>query len=392
MKLAYFDCFAGAGGDMIVAALIDAGCDFASLQAELAKLGIPGFSLRTERVHRGGLTGLRFIVETDQAGQPHRHLSDILSLIDRAGLSARAAELAKKVFHRLAQAEAKVHQIEVEKVHFHEVGAVDSILDVVGACVAMDLLGIDAVECSPIPVGGGTIRCDHGVMPVPAPATAELLTGVPIAQADVQGEATTPTAAAILTTVAGSYGPLPPMRIDAIGYGAGSRDSRDTPNLLRVLVGRCDEGGSADSVVELSANIDDCTGEVLGATVGMLLSAGCLDAWATPAIMKKSRPAWVLSALCQPCDVEAAERIIFSETTTFGIRRHTCLRSKLLRSYETVETRYGPIRIKVGRTAGGETTASPEFEDCLSAATAHHVPVKEVLTAAQESYRQRSRT
>jgi hypothetical protein len=392
MKVAYFDCFAGAGGDMIVGALIDAGCDFAALKAELAKLGIPGCSLWTEKVNRAGLAGVKFNIKFDQAHQPRRHLSDIVSLIDRANLSARAADLARSAFTRLGRAEAKAHRIDVEEVHFHEVGAMDSILDIVGACVATDLLGIEAVECSPIPVGSGMIKSDHGAMPVPAPATAELLAGVPIAAADVQGEATTPTAAAVLTTLAQSYGPLPPMLINAVGYGAGSRDSKDIPNLLRVFVGELDQGGTADSAVELSANIDDCTGEVLGATIGKLLSAGCLDAWACPAVMKKSRPAWVLSVLCSPADVEAAQGIIFSETTTFGIRRRACQRSKLLRSQETVETAYGPIRIKVGRSGNGEVTASPEFEDCLAAATTHNVPVKEVLMAAQESYRRRSRT
>jgi hypothetical protein len=390
MKLAYFDCFAGAGGDMIVSALIDAGCDFAALKGQLAKLDIPGCSQRIEKVNRGGLAGARFIIECDASPQPRRRLSDIVSLIDRADLPVRAADLAKKVFGRLAHAEAKVHRISLEEVHFHEIGAVDSILDIVGAALAIDSLGIEAVECSPIPVGSGMVKCDHGVMPVPAPATAELLIGVPIAAAVIQGEATTPTAAAVLTAVARSYGPLPPMRTETIGYGAGSRDSGDLPNLLRVFIGQADEGGTADTVVELSANIDDCTGEVLGATIAKLLSAGCLDAWACPVVMKKSRPAWVLSALCAPGDAEAAQGIIFSETTTFGIRRRTCQRTKLLRDHQTVETPYGPVRIKVGRTSGGGVSASPEFEDCLAAAAAHNVPVKEVLMAAQESYRRRS--
>ncbi len=392
MKLAYFDCFAGAGGDMIVGALLDAGCDFAALQAELAKLDLPSCSLRTEKVHRAGLAGTRFIVGFDPAGQPHRHPSDILSLIDRAGLSARSSEMAKRIFTRLAEVEAKVHHIGAEEVHFHEVGAVDSIADIVGSCVAIDLLGIEAVQCSPIPLGSGMLKCDHGIMPVPAPATAELLADVPIATTDIQGEATTPTAAAILTTLSESFGAMPAMLIGAVGYGAGSRDSADIPNLLRVFIGQADEAGNADSVVELSANIDDCTGEILGSTIGRLLSAGCLDAWITPAVMKKSRPAWVLSALCHVGDVQAIEGIIFSETTTFGIRRTTCLRSKLIRGIETVETCYGPIRVKVGRSAGGEVTASPEFEDCQAAATTHHVPVREVLSAAQESYRHRKGT
>ncbi|MFA6135121.1 MAG: nickel pincer cofactor biosynthesis protein LarC [Phycisphaerae bacterium] len=391
MPVAYFDCFAGAAGDMIVGSLLDAGADFEALKAHLSRLQVPGYSLSVETVRRAGLAGTKFNVELHAHDHGHRHLADILAIIDSAKLPARAAERAAKVFTRLAEAEAKVHGTGVEQVHFHEVGAVDSIVDIVGACLALELLDIDTVRCSAIPTGRGVIKCDHGVMPIPAPAVARLLVGVPIAEADIDGEATTPTAAAVLTTLAESFGPLPAMDVLAVGCGAGTRDSHHLPNLLRVFIGRLSQGGGADAVVELSANIDDCTGEVLGATVGKLLSAGAVDAWACPLVMKKSRPAWMLSALCSPADVAAMEQIIFSETTTFGIRRHACSRTKLSRRHETVETPYGPIRVKVGSSPAGEITASPEFEDCLAAAASHHVPVREVLASAAEAYRRKGR-
>ena len=387
MKIAYFDCFAGAGGDMIVGALIDAGADADALGAELAKLHAE-FYIRCEPVRRGGIAGVRFYVDAKPGEKPNRHLADVCEMIDSAGVPGPAAERAKEIFTRLAQAEAKVHQVEIDEVHFHEVGAVDSIADIVGACVALQLLRIERVLCSPIAVGSGTVRCDHGEFPVPAPATAELLVGVPTAKGAPEGEATTPTGAAVLTTLAESYGPLPPMTVQAVGYGAGACEGGDVPNLLRVFVGEFSSDGTADSVVEVSANIDDCSGEVIGATIEKLLSAGCVDAWAMPIFMKKSRPAWVLSALCEPRDLPEAERIIFTETTTFGVRRRVCTRRKLDRSWETVETRYGPIRMKLGRLDERIVTASPEFADCLAAAEAHHVPARTVIHEAEATFRQ----
>jgi len=389
MTIAYFDCFAGAGGDMIVASLVDAGADFAALQAQLARFGAAGFSLRTERVRRGGLAGLRFCVDIDDHGEhAHRGLADILTMLDAAALSARATDRAKRVFTRLAEAEAKVHGTGVEEVHFHEIGAIDSIADIVGACVAMELLGIEQVYCSPIPVGQGTIRCAHGVLPVPAPATARLLVGAKTVRSELEGEVTTPTAAALLTTLAESFGPMPAMEVSAVGWGAGTHDRQDVPNLLRVFVGRGDNEGEADSVVELSANLDDCTGEVIGAAIEKLLAAGCLDACAAPILMKKSRPAWMISVLCRPEDVERAEDILFAETTTLGVRRRPAARTKLRREHRSVETLYGPISVKVGLRGDRVVTASPEFAECRQAAESHHVAVREVLAAAQEAFRQ----
>ncbi len=384
MKVAYFDCFSGAGGDMIVASLLDAGADFERLKEALSTLDLKGYALGTERVNRCGMSSLRFVVDVEKDhDHPHRHLSHILELIDKASLPGQSAARAKEVFNRLGKAEAEVHGVSVEKVHFHEVGAVDSICDIVGACVAMELLDIDAIESAPIPLGWGTMQCAHGVMPIPAPATANLVRGFPTVPGPREGELTTPTAAALLTALSRRMGPVPAMRIDAIGCGAGTGEHPSVPNVLRVLLGNCDDhSGQADSVVELSANLDDCSGEILGGTIGKLLEAGCLDAWATPAVMKKSRPGYALNVLCEVSDVEKTEEILFTETTTFGVRKSLCTRSKLSRHMQTVETAYGPIRVKVGKRGQQQITASPEFEDCAQAARTHHVSIREVLLAA----------
>lgn len=406
MPIAYFDCFAGCGGDMIVASLIDAGACLDAVAEPIARLGFEGVELKAQTVRRRGMRGVHFQVLDhgkpadahwggDEAAHEHDHhhrhahrgLSDVLSLIDRAGLPDRPAERARAIFRRLARAEAKVHGVGVDDVHFHEVGAVDSIVDVVAACVALELLGIERVLCSPITLGSGTIECAHGTMPVPAPATAELVGGAATVVGGVEGEATTPTAAAVLTTLAESFGSLPAMKVAKVGWGAGTRDGGPMPNLLRVFVGEADDAGDVDAAVELSANIDDCTGEVLGATIDKLLLAGCLDAWAAPIVMKKSRPAWMISALCDPADEAEAARILLRETTTFGLRRRRCGRIKLDRRIETVETRYGPIRVKIGLLDGREVTAAPEFEDCRRAAETHHASVREAIAEALLSYR-----
>ncbi|NLW85312.1 MAG: nickel pincer cofactor biosynthesis protein LarC [Planctomycetes bacterium] len=386
MTVAYFDCFAGAGGDMIVASLISAGCSFEDLQKQLARLESHA-GLSIQNVTRHGLSGLKFEVDAGDHHHPHRHLGDIIAMIDAAQLPPRAAQRAKAVFERLGAAEAKVHQCPIDHVHFHEVGAIDSIMDIVGACLAMEMLNIDRIICSPLPLGDGTVSSAHGIMPVPAPATAELLKGVPISQHNVKGEAVTPTAAAIFTTLAESFSSMPAMLVSAVGYGAGTREGDPLPGLLRVFLGDAQGGeGNADSLVELSANLDDTTGEIIADTLEKLLAGGCVDAWATPIVMKKSRPAWVLSALCAPADVSAAQEIIFRHTTTFGVRHRLCRRRKLLRRHVTVETPYGPLRVKVGSLDGKDITASPEFADCQRAAEAHHAAVRQVMAAAQKAF------
>jgi len=388
MAIAHFDCFAGAGGDMIVAALLDAGCDLDALKSGLKNLDIGGYTLSAETVNRGGISGTKFNVQLSPDGDkhPHRGLKDCLDLIEHADLPARASERASEIFTRLARAEAHVHGCGIDEVHFHEVGAVDSIIDIVGACLAMEQLEIEQVFCSVIPVGSGTITCQHGTIPVPSPATAELLRGFETRQGPISGEMTTPTAAAVLTTLAGRFGEMPAMELGASGYGAGTRDSDELPNLLRVFVGDPSQCGTADTVVELTVNLDDCTGEIIGATIEMLLAAGCLDAWATPIVMKKSRPAWQLSVLCGLADVSAVEDILLTETTSLGVRRKVCGRTKLTREHQIVTTPFGPIRMKLARRGGAILTASPEFDDCQQAAQSHAEPVRKVMDAARAAF------
>ena len=406
MKLAYFDCFSGAAGDMIVGAMLDAGLDAAALTAALARLPLPGWRPSIEKVRRAGMAGTKFNVNVDgDHDHPHRHLGgdpnprnnaawgplDILAIIDAAALPGRSAEVAKAIFQRLGEAEAKVHGIGIEEVHFHEVGAVDSIVDIVASAVGLELLGIGRVVCSPIPTGRGRVQTAHGLLPIPAPATVELLaTGrALLAEAPPEigeCELTTPTAAAVLTTVAESFGPVPPMVVSAVGYGAGTRDHPSVPNLLRVIVGEAGEG-TTDAVLELSANLDDCTGQVLGHAIEKLLAAGALDAWAAPICMKKSRPGWMLSALCVPADGDRIEGVFFAETPTLGVRRRSCSRGKLARRHETVATPYGPVRVKLGERDGRVLSATPECEDAAAAAEAHGVAVREVIAAAMAAYR-----
>jgi uncharacterized protein (TIGR00299 family) protein len=388
MAIVHFDCFAGAGGDMIVAALLDAGADLNALRSELDKLDLEGYSLAAQTVSRGGMSGTKFDVQitSDQPEHHHRGLKDCLELIKRADLPARAAKRASDIFTRLAQVEAQVHGCTIAEIHFHEVGAVDSIVDIVGACLALEQLEIEQVFCSVIPVGTGTIECQHGTIPVPAPATAELLRGFKTRQGPIVGEMTTPTAAAVLTTLAGVFTEMPAMDLSSVGYGAGTRESDVLPNLLRVFVGEPSQSGTADTVVELTVNLDDCTGEIIGTTIEKLLTAGCMDAWAAPIVMKKSRPAWQLSVLCSPSDVHAAEDILLTETTSLGVRRKLCGRTKLAREFQTVTTPFGPIRMKLGLRGGLILTASPEFDDCQQAAQSHGMPVRKVMDAARVAF------
>lgn len=371
---------------MIVASLLDAGADLEAVRSQLSRFPVEGVRLSSEKVSRGGIGGVKFHVEAP-GEQPHRHLSHILGMIDAAGLPPRAADRAKRIFQRLGEAEAKVHRVDIEHVHFHEVGAVDSIVDVVGACVALELLGVEEFSCSELPTGSGTVRTAHGLLPVPAPATAELLKGARIAATVLAGEALTPTAAAILTTLTTGYGPPPAMAVSAVGYGAGTRENEGVPNLLRVFLGEPGPAGALDAAVELSCNLDDCSGQVLGAAMEELFLAGCLDAWAAPIFMKKSRPAYLLSVLCEPGDADRMEQILFRQTTTLGVRRHDCRRAKLIRRFEQVETPYGPVRVKIGRQGETDLSATPEYEDCLAAARSHHVSLREVIQASLETYR-----
>jgi len=390
MNIAYFDCFSGAGGDMIVAALIDAGADADALRKGLSALKIGGYDLSIERVTKQGLAATRFDVQLDaDSPQPHRHLRHVLEILKSSALSEGVRAKACRVFQRLAEAEAAVHGTTVEKVHFHEVGAVDAIVDVVGAVLALEILHVDRVVCSPIPTGSGTVTCDHGVLPIPAPATARLLHGVPLAACDEVGELTTPTAAAVLTTLSSAFGPIPQMTLTAVGYGAGTRDGRTRPNVLRIFIGEgLEEHGDVDQIVMLETNLDDASPEVIGYCMERLLGEGALDVYSVPIQMKKQRPGVVLTVLCEVGKVSAMEGILFAETPTFGIRRRTVERTKLHRRFETVTTAFGDIRMKVGEREG-VVTASPEFEDCKAAALKHGVALREVIAATNAAWARR---
>jgi uncharacterized protein (TIGR00299 family) protein len=386
MNIAYFDCFSGAGGDMIVASLIDAGADADALRRDLASLGVGGYSLSIESVNKQGFAATRFHVELDpEEKQPHRHLKDIVGILEASKLTDRVKQNATRVFERLAEAEARVHGTTIDRVHFHEVGAVDAIIDVVGAVQALELLGVEEVVCSPVPTGSGTVKCDHGVMPVPAPATAELLKGVPLAESDEVGELVTPTAAALLTTLAHKFGPIPAMMVSSIGYGAGTREGVRVPNLLRVLTGRPTDAGETDRITVLETNLDDASPELIGHCMERLLNEGALDVFAVPIHMKKSRTGVVLTVLCGPGRVAVMERILFAETTTFGIRRYQVDRTKMVRRHETVATPFGDIRMKIG-LRNGITTVSPEYEDCKAAAHEHGVALRDVIAAANQAW------
>lgn len=383
MTIAYFDCFNGAGGDMIAAALIDAGADPDALRAGLASLGLDGYRLEITKTRKQGFAATRFCVELDaQARRPHRHLKHVVEIIQRSSLSERVKQTSTRVFERLAAAEAKVHGCTIEQVHFHEVGAVDAILDVTAAALGLELLGIDRVECSPLPVGSGTVTCEHGVMPVPAPATAELLRGVPIAPTEETGELTTPTAAAILTTIAERFGPVPAMTLRGTGFGAGTRDGQHRPNLVRVLTGESLMATECDRVAVLETNLDNATPETLAYALERLLDAGALDAFTVPIGMKKGRAGVLLTVICDVERIAEFEDIVFAETPTLGIRRREMERTKLARKSETVTTPYGPIRIKVAERDGQIVTASPEYEDCRAAAKSRSAPLRVVMEAA----------
>jgi len=392
MRIAYFDCFSGASGDMILAALIDAGVDIEVLREELSGLGVSGFTVKSEKVRKQGFAASRFEVElVGGQDQPHRHLKHIREIIQKSKLSAKVQEQALAIFTRLAEAEAAVHGTTVEKVHFHEVGAVDAIVDIVGACLGLSLLGVEKLYCSPIPTGSGTVVCEHGVMPVPAPATAKLLEGIPLAACEEQGELITPTGAAILTTLAEGFGAMPGMRLAQVGIGAGRREGQERPNILRVMIGEAADGGDeadTDEIVVLEANLDDISPEIVGYASERLLAGGALDVFTLPIYMKKNRPATLLTVLAPVEGADELEAMIFQETSTFGVRRHSARRRKLVRETMTVETEHGSICIKIGRQGGRLVTAAPEYEDCCRVAEKTGLALREVMEQALRQWRQ----
>lgn len=383
-RLAYLDCGSGISGDMMLGALVDAGVSLEALNEAVGSLGLPGCRLVAETVRKNGFRATQIRVEYEHE-HAHRHLHHILAIIDRGRLNERQKDLARRVFQRLAEAEAKVHGVGIEKVHFHEVGAADAIADIVGSAVGWDLLGAEQVVASPIPTGTGRVTMAHGETSIPAPATAELLCGVPLAPSSVPFELTTPTGAAIVTTVASSFGPLPGMTIQRIGYGAGQREIPQQPNLLRLLVGEASENAATEQVWVVETNLDDTSGEVIGYCSTRLWEAGVLDVYATPIQMKKNRPAVKLTVLCRTEQIAAVESVLFSETTTLGVRRWPATRQVLPRQPHQVESPWGKIDGKVCWVEG-KPRFSPEYESCREAAQTHRVPLQTVYETAIRAF------
>jgi len=399
LRIAYFDPFSGASGDMLLGAIVNAGLPLRKLRDELRKLAVADYSLSARPVERGGIAATKVQVKPKRhspaRGREPRHhnLPEILRVVGRSKLPEGDKLQASAVFQRLAEAEGRVHGCPPEKIHFHEVGALDAIVDIVGSVVGLRLLGVERVVCGPLPTGTGFVTCAHGRLPLPAPATAELVKGFPTVGTDVEGELTTPTGAALLTTLADAFGPRPPMSVTAIGYGAGSADRESPPNVLRLFIGEVEVEAEApeeaDEVLVIEANLDDTTGEIIGYVLDRLFAAGALDAFLVPIQMKKNRPGVLLQAIVEPGTAPAIEQIILTETSTFGIRRTRASRRKLRREAVEVGTRYGKIRVKVGRMGKALVHAAPEYDDCRRAAAEAGVPLKLVYDAALDAFRHR---
>ena len=388
MRVAHFDCFSGISGDMTLGALIDAGVDADAIRAGIVSLGLP-ITLEIEKVHKGGFAATYVHVEAP-AEDTHRFLPDVEEILICGSLTAKQRELALRIFRRLAEAEAAVHGITVDKVHFHEVGALDSIADIAGAAIGLDLLGVERFTSRSVPTGHGTVQCAHGVMPVPAPATAELLRGVPLAKCDIKAELTTPTGAAILSCIVNEWIEQPVMTVERIGHGAGKRNFVEQPNVLRLFVGEAHGLPSvalaSDQVVVLETNLDNISSEIIGYCFDRLFAAGALDVYTSPIHMKKNRPGVLLSVIAPESVVAELETIIFRETTTLGIRRCRMDRHKLNRSACTVSTQWGPIQGKLAWREGEPPTFSPEYEDCARIARERNLALREVIAAAENAF------
>jgi hypothetical protein len=387
MILAYFDCFSGISGDMTLGALVDAGVPFEVLRSELAKLNLPGYELSSAKVTRSGLAATKVDVILDKKDQPARRLADVQAVINESTLPPSVKEKSLRIFERLAAVEAKVHATTPEKVHFHELGAVDAMVDIAGSVIGLEHLGVREVIASPVNVGSGSVHTSHGRLPVPAPATAELLKGIPLYSSSVTFELTTPTGAAILSTLASSFGPLPQMRIQRTAYGAGSKDVPGQPNVLRLFIGEPVESYREDSSVLIETNIDDMNPQVYDYLIERLMQAGAHDAYLTPVIMKKGRPGILLSALTDRGTRDSLLDIIFRETTSIGVRIQDVGRRKLDREVREVKTPYGAVRVKISKRGDEILTVTPEYEDCRRIAEEKQVPLKQVMEEARKNFR-----
>jgi uncharacterized protein (TIGR00299 family) protein len=445
MRIAYLECFSGISGDMFLGALVDAGVPARLMEETVVALGV-GAKLEISRVVRSGISATKVDVWVDgekdmpreeywaeqdaarailpakashdhehphghershhknaeksraKAPAPHEHehahshrgLTEIRQIISAAAISESAKTTAIRTFEALGAAEAKIHSVPVESIHFHEVGAADAIVDIVCAAVGVETLGVDEIVCSPLNVGGGTVKCAHGTFPVPAPATVELLKGVPVYSSGIEAELVTPTGAAIARTLATRFSAFPEMKIEESGYGAGSRDFPGHPNVLRLVIGEAlpllAGKTKSETVSVLEANLDDLNPQVFGYVMDRLLEEGALDVFGMPVQMKKNRPGTLLTVLCKPEDTEKLAQLIFSETTTLGVRRREESRQTLARRWENVRTEWGEVRIKIASMNGTVTNYAPEYEDCRRIAAEHHVPLKTVMQEAARAY------
>jgi uncharacterized protein (TIGR00299 family) protein len=390
VNIAYLDAFSGVAGDMLLGACVDAGAPLATIDKALRGLPLEGWSLKQETVQRAGLRATRVVVETDET-HVHRRYDDVASLLAAGGLDEPVHRRALAVFEALFRAEARVHGSSFEKVHLHEAGAVDAIVDVVGTVVGLEALGVKRLEVSPLPLGGGTIQAAHGTLPVPAPAVAELLKGLPVRGGPVESELVTPTGAALVTTLADAFGPLPAMRLETIGIGAGTRETAGRANVCRLLVGRAPQADDQQeqTVTVIEANIDDLSPQVYGHLIDRLLEAGALDASVCPLIMKKGRPGVLLQLLAPTEQAAQLQAMVFAETTTLGLRRYEARRSVLGRRMETVDTPWGSVSMKVSLRDGAIHDAQPEYEDARAVALRAGVPLRRVQAAALEAWSRR---
>lgn len=383
-RIAYFDCFSGISGDMIIGALLDAGLSFDDLQNELAKLNLAGYELKFEKVVKNHISGSKFDIISPpslkgEKGASYRRLKNLNDIVDASGLDEDIKGTAKRIFLKIAEAEAKIHNQPIDKVHFHEIGAVDTIVDVLGALAGLRLLGIEKIYASTLNLGGGFVTFSHGTFPAPAPATAEILKGVPVFSTDVNAELVTPTGAAIISTIAETFGPLPAMTVERVGYGAGSRDLPH-PNLLRVFIGAPAEPSlTADEVAVIETNIDDMNPQLYDHVMEKLFAAGALEVFLTTIIMKKNRPGVKVTVLARPQDQEQMLQILFEETTTIGLRLRQERRTILHREIKEVETKFGDVRFKFSSLGGKLINVTPEFEDCKEIARKTGLPLKVVL-------------
>lgn len=386
MKIAFFDCFSGVSGDMILGALVDAGLDIAELETELGKLGISGYRIKAEKTARKGIAGTRVSVEvTDRTTE--RRLKDIIEVIDRSGLDDGVKDLSKQTFTEMARVEATIHGKSIDDIHLHEVGSLDAIVDVVGSFAGLHKLGVEAAYCSRIHVGTGFLECRHGTLPVPAPATLAILKGIPIYSTGIEAELATPTGTCIMKTLCKGFGVMPEMKVAEVGYGAGSREL-EIPNLLRVYVGETTgRGYEKDEAILIETNIDDMKPELLAYASEALLEQGALDVFTTPISMKKNRPGTILSVLATRDKLDEVLSTIFAETTTLGVRIHSLERQKLSTEIISVATRFGEITVKIGRAGGQVKNIAPEYESCKSIATEQGIPLKDVYDEAQAAAR-----